>query len=112
MDFSAFSAFDHAIFAWIQTNIWCPFLDAVMPVITILGEGGWFWIVVAVLFLFMKKYRKSGVTMAFALIVMLIVNDLILKEFKPVSVKVTLNKPQAVAEAQGVGVQISKSIGE
>lgn len=38
--------------------------------------------------------------------------DLILKEFKPVSVKVTLNKPQAVAEAQGVGVQISKSIGE
>ena len=79
MDFSAFSAFDHAIFAWIQTNIWCPFLDAVMPVITILGEGGWFWIVVSVLFLFMKKYRKSGVTMAFALIVMLIVNDLILK---------------------------------
>ena len=38
--------------------------------------------------------------------------DLILKEFKPVSVKVTLNKPQAVAETQGVGVQISKSIGE
>ncbi|MGN0562375.1 MAG: phosphatase PAP2 family protein [Candidatus Fimenecus sp.] len=79
MDFSAFSAFDHAVFAWIQANIWCPFLDVVMPVITVLGEGGWFWIVVAVLFLFMKKYRKSGVTMAFALIVMLIVNDLILK---------------------------------
>lgn len=79
MDFSVFSAFDHAIFAWIQANIWCPFLDVVMPVITILGEGGWLWIVLAVLFLFMKKYRKTGVTMAFALIVMLIINDLILK---------------------------------
>lgn len=79
MDFSVFSAFDHAVFAWIQANIWCPFLDAVMPVITILGEGGWFWIVLAVLFLFMKKYRKTGVTMAFALILMLIINDLILK---------------------------------
>lgn len=79
MDFSMFSAFDHAAFQWIQTHIWCPFLDAVMPVITILGEGGWFWIVLAVLFLFMKNYRKTGVTMAFALIVMLVVNDLILK---------------------------------
>lgn len=79
MDFSVFSSFDHAVFQWIQTHIWCSFLDVFMPIITFLGEGGWFWIVLAVLFLFMKKYRKSGVSMAFALILMLIVNDLILK---------------------------------
>ena len=51
----------------------------VMPIITVLGEGGWVWIVIAVLFLFMPKYRKAGVTMAFALILMLILNDGILK---------------------------------
>ncbi len=79
MDFSVFSSFDHSVFQWIQDNIWCGFLDKLMPVITILGEGGWFWIVLAVIFLFSKKYRKSGVSMAFALIVMILVNDLILK---------------------------------
>lgn len=79
MDFSVFSSFDFSVFQWIQEHIWCAFLDAVMPVITILGEGGWIWIVITVLFLFMPKYRKTGVTMAFALILMLILNDGILK---------------------------------
>ena len=40
MDFSVFSNFDHAAFQWIQENIWCGFLDKLMPVITVLGEGG------------------------------------------------------------------------
>lgn len=79
MDFSVFSNFDFSIFQWIQEHVWCAFLDVVMPIITVLGEGGWVWIVIAVLFLFMPKYRKAGVTMAFALILMLILNDGILK---------------------------------
>lgn len=79
MDFSVFSAFDHSVFQWIQEHVWCGFLDVVMPMITFLGEGGFFWILLAVVFLFSKKYRKVGVTMAFALIVMLLVNDLTLK---------------------------------
>ncbi len=79
MDFSVFSNFDFSAFQWIQEHVWCAFLDAVMPIITVLGEGGWVWIVIAVLFLFMPKYRKAGVTMAFALILMLILNDGILK---------------------------------
>ena len=79
MDFSVFSNFDFSVFQWIQEDVWCAFLDAVMPVITVLGEGGWIWIVIAVLLLFMPKYRKAGVTMAFALILMLILNDGILK---------------------------------
>ena len=79
MDFSVFSNFDFSVFQWIQEHVWCAFLDAVMPVITVLGEGGWIWIVIAVLLLFMPKYRKAGVTMAFALILMLILNDGILK---------------------------------
>lgn len=77
--FSIFDSFDFSVFSWIQENIWCGFLDKLMPIITVLGEGGWFWIVLAVVLLISKKYRKAGVSMAFALITMLILNDLILK---------------------------------
>ena len=38
--------------------------------------------------------------------------DLILKEYQPNKVTVTLNKPKAVADTTAVGVQISKKIGE
>ncbi|MGN0894941.1 MAG: dihydroneopterin aldolase [Succinivibrio sp.] len=34
--------------------------------------------------------------------------DLILKEFKPQSVTVRLNKPQAIADATGAGIQITR----
>ena len=37
--------------------------------------------------------------------------DLIEKEFKPVSVKIRLNKPEAVAFAQGVGIEIFRNFG-
>ena len=37
--------------------------------------------------------------------------DLIEKEFKPVSVKIRLNKPEAVAFAQGVGIEIFRKFG-
>lgn len=79
MDFSVFSAFDHSVFQWIQDNIWCEFLNVLMPIITFFGEGGCFWILLAVICLFSKKYRKTGVTIAFALIVMILINDLTLK---------------------------------
>lgn len=79
MDFSVFTNFDHTVFTWIQENIWCRFLDFLMPVITILGEGGWFWIVLTIILLCSKKYRKAGVTMGFALLVMLLLNDMTLK---------------------------------
>ncbi|MGN1281284.1 MAG: dihydroneopterin aldolase [Succinivibrio sp.] len=34
--------------------------------------------------------------------------DMILKEFKPHSVMVSLNKPEAIADAQGAGIQITR----
>lgn len=37
---------------------------------------------------------------------------LILKEFKPESVTVKLNKPNAVADAKAVGVQITRTTGD
>ena len=37
--------------------------------------------------------------------------DLIEKEFKPESVKIRLNKPKAVADAQSIGIEIYRNFG-
>ena len=72
-------SFDLPILDWIAANLWCPLLDAVMPVITVLGDAGIFWIAVAVLFVFTKKYRKTGIGMLIALIFGLLVCNIWLK---------------------------------
>lgn len=71
--------FDLPILDWIADNLWCPALDVLMPLITLLGEAGIFWIAVAVLFLITKKYRKTGLGMAFALMLGLLVCNILLK---------------------------------
>ena len=72
-------SFDLPILDWIATNLWCPFLDTVMPIITMFGDGGIFWIAISVILLFTKKYRKTGLGMAFALSMGLLVCNIILK---------------------------------
>jgi len=71
--------FDLPILDWIAANLWCPFLDAVMPVITLLGDAGIFWIALAALFLFIPKHRKMGLTMGFALLMGVVICNMILK---------------------------------
>jgi len=63
----------------IQEHIACPFLDAVFPVITMLGEAGIFWILTAVVLLFFKKTRRAGIAMGIALIMGLLVGNLCMK---------------------------------
>lgn len=70
---------DFAILDFIAEYFRCGFLDAVVPVVTSLGNGGWFWIALAVVLLIPKKTRKFGVSMAFALILDLILCNLTLK---------------------------------
>lgn len=71
--------FDLPILDWIAANLWCPFLDAVMPVVTALGNGGIFWIVMAVVLMLIPRYRKAGFSMGAALLMGLILCNLILK---------------------------------
>ena len=73
------SCFDLPILDWIASHLWCPFLDAVMPVITHLGDGGIFWIVLALTSLCLPKYRKTGLAMGLALLFGLILCNLLLK---------------------------------
>ena len=71
--------FDLPILEWIAGHLRCGFLDAVMPVITALGNGGIFWIVLALVMLALPKYRRSGLAMSIALIFGLLVCNLTLK---------------------------------
>ena len=71
--------FDLPILEWIAENLYCPFLDAVMPLVTKLGDAGIFWILIAVALLIFPKTRKIGLSMGAALLIGLVVCNLTLK---------------------------------
>ncbi len=71
--------FDLPILDWIAEHLSSGFLDKVMPVITLLGDGGIFWIAIAVVLLIFKKTRKAGLSMGAALLMGLVVCNLIMK---------------------------------
>ena len=81
MDLFSFLAenFDLPILDWIVNHLWCPFLDAVMPLITLLGDAGIFWIAIAVVLLFFPKTRKVGLGMGAALVIGLLLCNVTLK---------------------------------
>ena len=71
--------FDLPILEWIAENLQSSFLDAVMPVITLLGDAGIFWIAIAAILLFIPKYRRIGMGMGAALIIGLLVCNVTMK---------------------------------
>lgn len=70
---------DFQVLDYIQAYIRNPFLDNVMSFVTVLGNAGALWIMLAVLFLILKKYRKDGFALAVALILSAVICNLILK---------------------------------
>ena len=72
-------SFDLPILDWIQAHMQCTFLDKAMPIVTLFGDGGVFWILVAVALLFFAKYRKTGFSMGMALVLGLVVCNITLK---------------------------------
>ena len=72
-------SFDLPILDWIQETMQCTFLDKTMPIVTLFGDGGVFWIGIAVLLLFFAKYRKTGFSMGMALVLGLVVCNITLK---------------------------------
>lgn len=68
-----------SILDWIQNHLRCDFLDGFFSFITHLGDAGLFWIALAVLLIFFKKTRKTGLMMGLALVLGLLVCNLTLK---------------------------------
>ncbi|MBR5437993.1 MAG: phosphatase PAP2 family protein [Clostridia bacterium] len=77
--FNSFLGFDLGVFQWVQ-SIQSSFLTTLMVIITTLGDEGIIFIAMGLVLLCTKKYRKLGVATLAALVVMVICNNLILKE--------------------------------
>ena len=71
--------FDLPILDWIQNTLQCGLLDFLMPLITLLGDAGIFWIAMAVVLLIFPKTRKIGLGMGVALLMGLLICNLMLK---------------------------------
>lgn len=56
-----------------------PILDEVMVLITRLGDGGALWILLSIILMINKKYRKAGITMLAALILSVLFGNIITK---------------------------------
>lgn len=72
-------SFDLPILEWIQSNLQSGFMDFIMPIITLFGDAGIFWMVWAAILLFFPKTRKTGLGMFFAMMLGLIICNMILK---------------------------------
>ena len=70
---------DGRILLFIQEFLRFQWLNPIIIFITSLANGGVLWIVLAVLFLCFKKYRKTGTAMAVALLIGYVITNLILK---------------------------------
>ena len=70
---------DFSILIWIQEYIRCAFLDVVMPFITRLCDDGEIWILIGVVLLFFKKYRKFGIFVLVGMLLGSLIGNEILK---------------------------------
>lgn len=97
---SAALSFDFPILDWIQANLKSGILDTVMPIITLFGDGGVFWIALAVLLLFFPKSRKTGLGMLFAMVIGLLVCNVTLK---PLIARI---RPYDLKAEMGITIQL------
>lgn len=70
---------DFMILEWIQSHLQGAALDLLMPTITALGNGGWLFILLALVLLLSKRYRRQGCALAVSLLLCLLVGNLFLK---------------------------------
>ncbi len=93
-------SFDLPILDWIQANLQSPFMDKFMPFITIFGDAGIFWMVISALFLVFPRTRKTGLGMAIAMMIGLVVCNITLKPL------VARTRPYDLQAELGVMIQL------
>ena len=77
--FTQFTQLEFKILDWFVRTFQSDFLDSVMPIVSMLGNGGWIWILCAGILLIRKNTRKAGLSVAIALVMSYILSDAILK---------------------------------
>lgn len=76
---NSLNLFELGILDAIADKCGCAFLDAVMPIVTLIGEYGIFWIALAFVLLLIPKTRKIGLTMGVSLLLGLLIGNVVLK---------------------------------
>lgn len=67
------------ILDWIQQHLRSPFGDVVMPLITSLGNAGILWILIGLVLLTRRSWRKTGVVLLLALLIEAFFCNIVLK---------------------------------
>lgn len=77
--FNALGMFEIPVLDFIRNNMTTPFLDAVMPFISMVCNHGEIWIAAALILLILPKTRRTGIATAIALIIGLVLVNMIMK---------------------------------
>ena len=70
---------DMSILLWIQEHLRADALTPFWKVITFLGNGGWFWLVLAAGLLVCKKTRLTGIAALLSITVGFLLTNVLLK---------------------------------
>ena len=71
--------FEARIVYWIQQNLRAPAITPLVKMITCLGDGGLFWILLTLALLAFRKTRRAGLCCALALLLDVLAVNLLLK---------------------------------
>ena len=93
-------SFDLPVLDWIQANLQSAFMDKFMPFITVFGDAGIFWMICSALLMIFPKTRKTGLGMAFAMVIGLVVCNMTLK---PLVARI---RPYDLQAELGVAIQL------
>lgn len=93
-------SFDLPVLDWIQANLQSSFMDKFMPFITIFGDAGIFWMIIAALLFVFPKTRRTGLGMAIAMMIGLLVCNVTLK---PLVARI---RPYDLQAELGVAIQL------
>ena len=70
---------DMNILLWIQEHLRVDALTPFWKVITFLGNGGWFWLVMAAVLLVPKKTRRTGIAALLSIAIGFLITNVLLK---------------------------------
>lgn len=88
------------ILEFIQTHMHNPFLDRVIPLITKLGNIGFIWITISVIFILSKKYRRVGIFAIYSLLIAAILGEGLIKNI--------IARPRPFIEILNINLLIQK----
>ena len=70
---------DFSLLYSLRNAIQCPFLDFLMPKITMLGNGGCVWLAAACLLLLQPKHRRTGILLLVGLAAGVLIGNVVMK---------------------------------